>query len=165
MVVVDGTAGRGRAPPGQARYSIMQRLPQPNGMSVEFLIDNIWLVLAALLSGGALLFPSLTRAKGTLSTLQATQLLNQGKVTIVDVRTPEEFRGGHLRQSKNIPLDQLGARIAELDKAAPVLVVCATGTRAARAAAQLRRAGIGEVYVLGGGFGEWQSQGLPTSKA
>ncbi len=134
-------------------------------MSVEFLIDNIWLVLAALLSGGALLFPSLTRAKGSLSTLQATQLLNRGKVSIIDVRAPEEFGGGHLRQSKNIPLDQLGARIGELDKAVPVLVVCAAGTRAARAAAQLRRAGFGEVYVLGGGFGEWQSQGLPTAKA
>ncbi len=134
-------------------------------MSVEFLIDNIWLVLIALVSGGALLFPSLMRPKGTLSTLQATQLLNQGKVTIVDVRTPEEFRGGHLRQSKNIPLDQLGERIGELDKGLPALVVCAAGPRAARAAAQLRRAGFGEVYVLGGVFGEWQAQGLPTAKA
>jgi len=134
-------------------------------MSVEFLIDNIWLVLIAVVSGGALLFPSLTRARGSVSTLQATQLLNQGKVTIVDVRTPEEFAGGHLRQSKNIPLADLGARIGELDKARAVLVVCASGARAARAAAQLRRAGFGEVHVLAGGFGEWQSQGLPTAKA
>jgi rhodanese-related sulfurtransferase len=132
---------------------------------VEFLIDNIWLVLLALVSGGALLFPSLTRARGALSTLQATQLLNQGKVTILDVRTPEEFRGGHLRQSKNIPLGQLGERIGELDKANPVLVICASGPRAARAAAQLRRAGFGAVHVLAGGFGEWQSQGLPTAKS
>lgn len=134
-------------------------------MSVEFLIDNIWLVLIALVSGGALLFPSLTRGKGTLSTLEATRLLNQAKVTIVDVRTPEEFAGGHLRQSKNLPLAQLGERLGELDKAQPVLVVCASGPRASRAAAQLRRAGFGDVYVLGGGFGEWQSQGLPTAKA
>ncbi len=143
----------------------MQRLHETNGMSVEFLIDNIWLVLIAVISGGALLFPSLTRARGSVSTLQATQLLNQGKVTIVDVRTPEEFAGGHLRQSKNIPLPDLGARIGELDKARAVLVVCASGPRAARAAAQLRRAGFGDVHVLAGGFGEWQSQGLPTAKA
>ncbi len=143
----------------------MQRLPETNGITVEFLINNIWLVLLALVSGGALLFPSLTRGKGTLSTLQATQLLNQGKVTIVDVRTPEEFSGGHLRQSKNVPLAQLGERIGELDKAQPVLVVCASGPRATRAAAQFRRAGFGQVFVLGGGFGEWQSQGLPTTKA
>jgi rhodanese-related sulfurtransferase len=70
-----------------------------------------------------------------------------------------------LRQSKNIPLPDLGARIGELDKARAVLVVCASGPRAARAAAQLRRAGFGDVHVLAGGFGEWQSQGLPTAKA
>ncbi len=85
-------------------------------------------------------------------------------MTIVDVRTPDEFKVGHLRQSKNIPLDQLGARAGELDKSASLLVVCGVGTRAARAAAQLRRAGFDNVYVLGGGFTEWQSQGLPTAR-
>lgn len=143
----------------------MQRLPETNGISVEFLIDNIWLVLIAVVSGSALLFPSLTRGKGALSTLQATQLLNRGKVTIVDVRTADEFGGGHLRQSKNIPLAELVARIGEVDNAHPVLLVCASGSRAARAAAQFRRAGFGEVYLLAGGFAEWQSQGLPTAKA
>ena len=143
----------------------MQRLPEPNGITVEFLIDNIWLVLIAVVSGGALLFPSLTRGKGALSTLQATQLLNRGKVAIIDVRTAEEFSGGHLRQSKNIPLGELVARIGEVNNAQPVLVVCASGSRAARAAAQFRRAGFGEVYVLAGGFAEWQAQGLPTAKA
>lgn len=132
---------------------------------MKFFIDNIWLILIALVSGGALLWPSLSRSKHTLSTLQATQLLNKGKVSVVDVRTPDEFKAGHLRQSRNIPLDQLSARSGELDKAAPVLVVCGVGTRAARAAGQLRRAGFDKVYVLGGGFNEWQSQGLPTTKS
>ncbi len=131
---------------------------------MKFLIDNIWLILIALVSGGALLWPSLTRSKNTLTTLQATQLLNKGKVTIIDVRAPDEFKAGHLRQSKNIPLDQLGARSAELDKGSSVLLVCGVGARAARAAAQLKRAGFDNVYVLGGGFSEWQSQGLPTAR-
>ncbi len=132
---------------------------------MKFFIDNIWLILTALLSGGALLWPSLTRGKNTLTTLQATQLLNKGKVTIVDVRSADEFKAGHLKQSKNIPLDQLGTRVAELDKSSPILVVCGVGTRAARGASQLRRSGFDNVYVLGGGFTEWQSQGLPTAKA
>jgi rhodanese-related sulfurtransferase len=132
---------------------------------VKFFIDNIWLILTALLSGGALLWPSLTRGKNTLTTLQATQLLNKGKVTVLDVRSADEFKVGHLRQSKNIPLDQLGARIGELDKSAAVLIVCSAGTRAARGASQLKRAGFENVYVLGGGFTEWRSQGLPTAKA
>ena len=83
---------------------------------MTFLIDNIALILIALISGGALLWPLLFRAKNTLSTLEATQLLNQGKVTILDVRSNDEFGGGHLQQSKNIPLDQLGTRASEIDK-------------------------------------------------
>ena len=90
---------------------------------MTFLIDNIALILIALISGGALLWPLLFRAKNTLSTLQATQLLNQGKVTILDVRSNDEFSGGHLQQSKNIPLDQLGNRASEIDTQHPVLLV------------------------------------------
>jgi rhodanese-related sulfurtransferase len=131
---------------------------------VKFFIDNIWLILLALVSGGALLWPTLFRSKNTLSTLQATQLLNQDKVTILDVRTSDEFKGGHLKDSKHIPLDQLSARCSELNKSHPVLVVCAVGGRAARGASLLKSAGFDKVYVLGGGFNEWRSQGLPTAK-
>ncbi len=131
---------------------------------MKFLIDNIWLVLIALVSGGALAWPALSRSKNSLSTLQATQLLNQGKAQILDVRSADEFSAGHLRQSKHIPVDELGKRIDELDKARPVLVVCQTGPRAQRASGQLARAGFTEVFILGGGYAEWQSQGLPTAK-
>lgn len=131
---------------------------------MKFFIDNIWLILIALVSGGALLWPSLTRGKNALSTLQATQLINRDKAVVIDVRTPDEFNAGHLLQSKNIPLDQLAARSGELDKSASLLIVCATGLRATRAAALLKRAGFDKVHVLDGGFREWQSQGLPSSK-
>ena len=131
---------------------------------MKFLIDNIWLILMALLSGGALAWPTLTRGKHTLSTLQATQLLNKGKTTVLDVRSPEEFKAGHLRQAKNIPLKELDARVAELDKSHALLVVCESGARASRAAAQIRRAGLTEVYVLEGGCTAWHAQGLPTAK-
>ncbi len=130
---------------------------------MKFLIDNIWLILIALVSGGALAWPTLTRGKNSLTTLQAVQLLNKGKVSIIDVRTPDEYKGGHLRNSKNIPLSELGKRIAELDKSHAVLLICQTGPRAGRAASEFQRAGFGEVYVLSGGYAEWQSQGLPTA--
>lgn len=130
---------------------------------MKFLIDNIWLILIALLSGGALAWPALTRSKNSLSTLQAIQLLNKSKVAIVDVRPAEEFKAGHLRYSKNIPIDELGKRAGELDKAQAVLLVCQSGVRASRASAELGRAGFGEVYILDGGYSGWQSQGLPTA--
>lgn len=130
---------------------------------MKFLIDNIWLILLALVSGGALAWPSLTRGKHTLSTLQAIQLLNKGKVSIVDVRKSDEFNAGHLRNAKNIPIDDLDQRVSELDKSQAVLVVCQSGVRASRAAANFKRAGFAEVYVLEGGYTEWRSQGLPVA--
>ena len=134
-----------------------------DGIFVKFLIDNIWLILLALVSGGALAWPSLTRGKHSLSTLQAIQLLNKSKVSIVDVRKSDEFSAGHLRDSKNIPIDNLDKRVSELDKTHPVLVVCQSGVRASRAAGEFRRAGFGEVYILDGGYTEWRSQGLPVA--
>jgi rhodanese-related sulfurtransferase len=131
---------------------------------VKFLIDNIWLIIVALLSGGALAWPTLTRSKNLLSTLQATQLLNKEKTQILDVRTPEEFSAGHLRLSKNIPLAALATRMAELDKNRALLVICQAGSRAQRAAKQLNQAGFTEVFVLEGGYTEWQAQSLPTTK-
>ena len=130
---------------------------------MKFLIDNIWLILIALVSGGALAWPALTRGKNTLTALQAVQLLNKSKVSIIDVRAPDEFKVGHLRNAKNIPVGDLDKRIAELDKGQAVLLICQSGLRANRAASELRRAGFGEVYVLSGGYAEWQSQGLPTA--
>lgn len=131
---------------------------------MKFIIDNIWLILLALVSGGALLWPSLNRGKHALSTLQATQLLNQGKTVVLDVRTPEEFAKGHLRAALNIPLQELDSRLGELDKGRAVLVMCASGVRSAKGAAQLRRAGFADVHSLDGGFAAWQTQGLPTTK-
>ena len=131
---------------------------------MKFLIDNIWLILIALISGGALAWPSLSRGKNTLSTLQATQLLNKGKTLILDVRSADEYKAGHLRQAKNIQLSDLSARIGELNTSTTVLVVCQTGMRAGRGASQLRRAGINDVYMLEGGFAAWRSQGLPVAE-
>lgn len=131
---------------------------------MKFFIDNIWLILLVLLSGGALAWPSLSRSKFAVSTLQATQLFNKGKVQVVDVRTPAEFAAGHLRSAKNMPLKELAGRLGELDKSHPVLVVCTSGVQSAKGAAQLNIAGFADVYSLEGGFTDWQSQGLPTAK-
>ncbi|MFC3107875.1 rhodanese-like domain-containing protein [Undibacterium arcticum] len=133
---------------------------------MKFIVDNIFLIGIALVAGGALLFPSLQRRGSTLSLLQATQLINKGRTTILDVREPAEFASGHLRDAKNIPLVELPNRIGELEKskAKPLIVVCQTGTRSAKAEAQLKKAGFAEVSCLGGGLAAWQAQGLPTVK-
>ena len=133
---------------------------------MKFIVDNIFLIGLALISGGALLLPSLQRRGSRLSLLQATQRINQGRTTILDVREPAEFAAGHMRDSKNIPLAELPNRIGELEKSKtkPVIVVCQTGTRSAKAEAQLKKAGFAEVSCLDGGIAAWQAQGLPVVK-
>jgi rhodanese-related sulfurtransferase len=134
--------------------------------NVKFIIDNIWLVAVALISGGALLMPILQRRGEKVSLLQATQLINQGKSLIVDVRDPEEFATGHIRESKNIPLNELPQRIAELDKfkSKNVIVLCQSGVRSSKAVMQFKKAGFNEVVSLSGGLAAWLAQGLPITK-
>ncbi|MBI3130792.1 MAG: rhodanese-like domain-containing protein [Acidobacteria bacterium] len=60
----------------------------------------------------------------------------------VDVRTAGEFAAGHASGTVNIPLDQLARRTAELDKARPVLLCCASGSRSAMAANLLKAQGF-----------------------
>lgn len=131
---------------------------------MKFFIDNVWLVLTALVSGAALAWPVLTRSKHNLTILQATQLINKDNTVIVDVRAPEDFAAGHLRSAKNIPLRELPARIKELDKSRPVLVVCTAGVQSVKGAVLLAQAGFSEAYSLDGGFDAWQAQGLPVLK-
>jgi len=133
---------------------------------VKFIIDNIFLIALVLVSGGALLIPSLQRRGAKVSLLQATQLMNQNKSTVIDVRDIAEFEVGHIKSAKNIPLNDLSNRMTELEKqkANPVIVVCASGTRSATAVAMLTRAGFTQAVSMDGGMSAWQAQGLPVVK-
>lgn len=72
--------------------------------------------------------------------------------TIIDVRTPEEFSEEHVLGAINIPLDQLGGRIAELkDMQKPIVAYCRTGNRSGMAVEMIKQQGITDV-VNGGGI-------------
>ena len=133
---------------------------------MKFILDNIFLIGIALISGGALLFPMLQKRGAKVSQLQATQYMNQGKTLVLDVRNADEFAAGHLPNAKNIPLAELGQRVKEIEKSknAVVITVCARGVRSASAAALLGKAGFTQVFSLEGGTDAWKSQGLPTVK-
>jgi rhodanese-related sulfurtransferase len=133
---------------------------------VDFVTDNIFLIVVAFVSGAMLVWPLVNRqlAGATVGTLQATRLINDSGAVIVDVRGNDEFAGGHLPNSRNIPLADIDKRSPELPGGKPVIVVCANGTRAGRAAAALRKAGRSDVYCLDGGVSGWQQAGLPVVK-
>jgi rhodanese-related sulfurtransferase len=133
---------------------------------VNFISDNLFLLAIAVISGGALLLPSLQRRGARVSQLQATQKINQGKTLILDVRSAEEFASGHLANAKNIPLGELESRIKEIEKSKThtVITVCAKGVRSNSAVNILNKAGFEQAFSLDGGVAAWQSQGLPTVK-
>ena len=131
---------------------------------LQFFLDNILLFGVAFISGAMLVWP-LVRGKAsgpTLSTLQATQLINSRNPQVVDIRNAEDFAKGSLPNARNIPAAKVAERVGELKKDKPVLLVCATGTSAGRTAALLRSQGYGDVYVLGGGLAAWREAGLPV---
>ena len=132
---------------------------------MKFVTENIFLIVIAFVSGGMLLWPLVNRslAGATVNTLQATRLINDGAV-VLDVRDAAEYGAGHLANSRNIPTAELDKRVAELPANKPVVVVCASGSRSARAAAALRRAGRTDVFCLDGGLAGWRQAGLPVVK-
>lgn len=70
---------------------------------------------------------------------------------IIDVRTVGEFKGGHIKNSKNIPLNTIGNQIDAIKKAnKPVIVCCASGMRSAQANSILKNNGI--ECINGGGW-------------
>lgn len=71
------------------------------------------------------------------------KIIMEKKGTIMDVRTPEEFRGGNVAGSLNIPLQQIPDRIEEIKKMKmPLILCCASGARSGQAARFLSQQGI-----------------------
>jgi rhodanese-related sulfurtransferase len=83
---------------------------------------------------------------------------------IIDVRTPEEFKNGHIDGSLNIPLDKIGEAMAWLQKDVPIVVVCASGNRSAHAVMVLKANGFEKVYNGGGwnSLGDLKAGGCPV---
>ena len=70
------------------------------------------------------------------------KLIKSGKATIVDVRSPSEFMGGHVAGSINIPLQEIPKRLAEFKKMENIVLCCASGNRSGQADMYLKQNGI-----------------------
>jgi rhodanese-related sulfurtransferase len=134
---------------------------------LKFVLDNWVLILAALTSGFLLLWPTLAKnAHGAmLNTAQAVNLINREKAVVIDVCEPEEFAAGHVSGARNVPVSSLeGHKSLPSNKTLPIITVCATGSRAARAAGMLRKLGYEKAQPLEGGLKAWREANLPIEK-
>ncbi|GII97340.1 rhodanese-like domain-containing protein [Sinosporangium siamense] len=94
-----------------------------------------------------------------------TVLATDPKARVLDVRTPGEFVSAHIDGAINFPLDELVARLPRLavPEVAPLVLVCQSGARAARAQAALAEAGAAGAVVLEGGMNAWAADAAPVT--
>ena len=136
---------------------------------MQYLQNNIWMVLAAGVSGGMLLwsfFGNKFRGVKEVDNTAALQLINHRDALVLDVREPDEFEAGHILNAKLIPLLKLKDGLGELERyrEKPILVVCRSGQRSATACALLNKRGFSQTYNLAGGILAWQKAELPVEK-
>jgi rhodanese-related sulfurtransferase len=134
---------------------------------LKFVIDNWYLFASALASGGLLLWPMLTQAGGGagVSAADAVQLINRQRGVLIDVSEPAEYAAAHPVGAKSVPLASLEtSKDLPKNKALPLVVVCATGSRATRATAVLKKLGFENAKVLSGGLAAWRAANLPVEK-
>ncbi len=136
----------------------------------EFVVDNL-LLFAAL----AMVLVMLIKAeldhqanKGSfLSPSMATRLMNNhNDALILDIRTEADFKTGHIKGAKNIPLSDFAVKMETLadNKNKPVLLYCNSGNTVGRAIKLLKKAGFEKVNNLEGGIVAWKEASMPLSK-
>jgi phage shock protein E len=103
-------------------------------------------------------------AAGPIAPAELAERIEAGDAPLVlDVRTPEEFAGGHVPGAVNIPYDQLAGRLGELDvdRSEEIVVHCESGRRASQAETVLEEAGFSDVRDLTGHMSAWREGGYP----
>jgi rhodanese-related sulfurtransferase len=108
-----------------------------------------------------------TKAKAPTTMLELKELVGKlaSNEIILDVRTAEEYRDGHVPGSRNIPLDQLETKADSLKAFQTVYVHCQAGRRASMAQEILVRHGLTNlVCITNSGMGHWIAAGLPVEK-
>jgi rhodanese-related sulfurtransferase len=136
--------------------------------NVQFFLDNWLLVAVAAVSGGMLLWPGLRQGAqvGAISAAEAVRLINREKAVVIDVCEPDEYAAGHVIGARSVPLASLAdSKDLPTNKELPLVVVCASGARASRAAATLRKMGYAKAAPLGGGLKAWREANMPVESS
>ncbi|NMH66274.1 rhodanese-like domain-containing protein [Shewanella salipaludis] len=99
---------------------------------------------------------------------ELTLLINRQEAKVVDVRTKDEFRKGHIVDAINLTLAEIkNNQLASLEKhkTSPIILVCNTGITSSQAAQLLIKQGFEQVFNLKGGMGDWQAANMPVAKS
>lgn len=135
---------------------------------LEYLGNHPWLAGGAgLMALVVLAYELRQRAHGAaaVSPTDAIRMMNAGAV-LVDVRSANHFKDGHIGGARNVPGDQIAEGAAALDKLKDkqLIVCCDSGATSGAAARKLAALGFKQVYNLRGGLGGWRQDNLPVVK-
>ena len=133
---------------------------------VEFTGNHLLLVLALVASFLLVLLVEIRRkASGVLSIgpSDAVALMNKDAL-VLDLRSVEAFNRGHIVNARNVPHEELDAKLGKLGnlEGKTVVAVCDAGINSAKAAQKLRQAGVVNAYGLKGGMNGWTQDGMPV---
>jgi len=97
-------------------------------------------------------------AKGvrSVSTEDLKEMLKNKSVQFIDVRTPGEYKGRHIKEFKNIPLNTLKSQLSSFDKSIETVVICQSGMRSGQAAKILKKEKFTNVLNVTGGMSAWR---------
>lgn len=100
---------------------------------------------------------------------QGKEMIDRGEVFILDVRAPDEYASGHIKNStllavQDIPAQELDIKLKEIPKERKILVYCRSGRRSVAASTILVDKGFAQVYNMQGGITEWMNAGYETVK-
>jgi phage shock protein E len=116
-------------------------------------------------SSESVTLPTASEVLSKVTPQHGQELIQQlgAELTVIDVRTAEEYASGHLEGAVNYDIEggQFSALIEPLDRAKPYMVYCHSGRRSGIAADAMVAAGFTQVYDLGG-IADWMAAGLPV---
>ncbi len=135
---------------------------------IEFMNNHALLVSAFLGVLALLMWNVITDPGGkhAVDPLGATEMINNNDAVVLDVRSMQEYKDGHIINSVNIPLNGLANNLNQLSKHKdkPIVTVCRSGSRSNAALRTLRKNGFENIKNLRGGIMAWQNANLPLQR-
>ena len=140
---------------------------KPMEQLFEFINNHVALVITFVVLLVAFIVYESSRGGQKLSINEATQMINRDKAVLVDLRSEQEYKAGHVVDAINIPYGTLKTRMNELDKykERPIILICKMGQHSGAAGMSLTKAGFATVKNIKGGMAEWGAAHLPTVKS
>ena len=108
------------------------------------------------------LFGSTHSSNDAVNVEEARQKLDSREAIMIDVRERDEWRAGHVKGARHIPLGDLGGRLGEIPRDREVLLFCRSGNRSGRATQFLREQGYPQARNVEGGITAWTGRGFPV---